>query len=106
MRHWIAAVLLALAPLAWADDPSFEITIREHAFVPSEVVVPAGKKIRLVVKNEDGTAEQFESERLNREKVVPGRSQAFVFVGPLAPGEYPFFGEYHPATATGKLVAK
>jgi len=29
-----------------------------------------------------------------------------VFIGPLTPGEYPFFGEFNPRTAQGKVVAQ
>lgn len=106
MRSLVAALLLAVASLAWADDPTFEITIKDHKFTPSEISVPAGTKIKLVVKNEDATAEEFESKKLNREKVIAAKSQATIMVGPLKPGEYPFVGEYHEKTAVGKIVAK
>ena len=106
MRLLALALLLGLAPFAWADDPTFEITIKDHKFTPSEIVVPAGQKIRLIVKNDDPTAEEFESKPLNREKVVAGKSQATIFVGPLKPGEYEFVGEYHEKTAVGKLIVK
>jgi hypothetical protein len=29
-----------------------------------------------------------------------------VFVGPLKPGRYPFFGEFHEQTAQGALVVR
>jgi plastocyanin len=106
MRSLVGALLLAIASLAWAEDPTFEITIKDHRFTPSEVSVPSGTKIKLVVKNEDATAEEFESKKLNREKVIAGKSQATIFVGPLKPGEYPFVGEYHEKTAIGKIIAK
>jgi plastocyanin len=106
MRSLVAVMLLAVAPLAWADDPTFRITIRDHRFSPAEIAVPSNVKIRLVVRNEDATPEEFESKKLNREKVIPGKSEATIYVGPLKPGEYPFVGEYHEATATGKLVVK
>jgi len=106
MRLLLAALLLACSGLALADDLTFELTIRDHKFTPSEIMVPAGKKIKLVVKNEDPTAEEFESKQLNREKVIPGKQQATIFVGPLAAGEYPFVGEFHEATARGKLTEK
>ena len=57
----------------------------------------------LLVKNLDPTPEEFESYELNREKVIAGTSQAVIFIGPLAPGEYPFFGEFYPKTAQGKV---
>lgn len=106
MRSLVAVLLLGIASFARADDPTFEITIKDHKFTPTEISVPSNTKIKLIVKNEDATPEEFESKKLNREKVVPGKSQATIFVGPLKPGEYPFVGEYHEATAIGKLIAK
>ena len=44
MRLLALALLLGLAPFAWADDPTFEITIKDHKFTPSEIVVPAGRR--------------------------------------------------------------
>jgi len=106
MRIAFVVLLMAMAGLARAEDPTFELALRNHQFTPAEITVPAGQKIKLVVKNEDATPEEFESKKLNREKVIPARSQATIFVGPLKPGEYPFVGEYHEKTATGRLIAK
>ena len=102
----ISLGLAALAP-AWAEEtPSFEIVIKNHKFEPATLEVPANKKIKLIVKNQDPTPEEFESYELNREKVIAGNAQAIIFVGPLEPGTYPFFGEFNQATAQGKLIAK
>jgi len=106
MRLLLAALLFACSGLAHAEDPTFELTIRDHKFTPSELTVPAGKKVKLIVKNEDATPEEFESKKLKREKVIPGKSQATIFVGPLTAGEYPFVGEFHEDTASGKLLVK
>jgi hypothetical protein len=96
----------AIAP-CWADDvPIFEIAIKNHKFEPVTLEVPANKKLKLIVKNQDPTAEEFESYELNREKVVPANSQGVVFIGPLDAGTYPFFGDFNQATAQGKIVAK
>jgi len=73
---------------------------------PAELEVPAGQKIKLLVDNQDPTPEEFESHSLNREKVIPGNSKAAIFIGPLKPGGYEFFGEFHQATAQGRIVAK
>ena len=103
----MAVCLMAWLPAALqAAPPVFEIEIREHLFYPPEVVVPAGTKVKLLVRNLDPTPEEFESYALNREKVISGNSQAVVFIGPLEPGEYPFFGEFNPKTAQGKVVAQ
>jgi plastocyanin len=106
MRIAFVVLLMAVAGVARAEDPTFELALRNHQFTPAEITVPAGQKIKLIVKNDDATPEEFESKKLNREKVIPARSQATIFVGPLKPGEYPFVGEYHEKTAIGKLIAK
>lgn len=98
--------VLAAAPASADEVPTFEIAIKGHKFQPATLVVPAGVKVKLIVKNQDPTPEEFESYELNREKVIAGNSQAIVFIGPLDPGTYPFFGDFNQATAQGKIVAK
>ena len=102
----LALGLLAGARPAAAEDPEVRIVIRDHKFEPAEVTVPAGKKIKLAIENQDATAEEFESYELNREKVVPPNGQIIVFVGPLKPGRYPFFGDFHKDSAKGVLIAQ
>ena len=63
-------------------------------------------KFKLMVKNSDDTADEFESTSLNREKLVPPGQTVPVFLGPLEPGEYQFFGDFHQDTARGVLIAK
>jgi hypothetical protein len=91
---------------AYAADPEFGIVLKDHKFSPAELVVPSGQKVRLTVDNQDPTPEEFESYDFNREKVVPGSGRIVVFVGPLKPGRYEFFGEFHPSTARGWIVAQ
>ena len=43
---------------------------------------------------------------MNREKVIPAGSKGIIFIGPLHPGEYSFFGEFFPKTAQGKVIVK
>jgi len=84
----------------------YVIQIRDHRFHPERLLVPAGRKIKLRVENLDETPEEFESYDFNREKIVKGGGKITVYVGPLKEGEYKFFGEFHPETAQGVLVAK
>lgn len=102
----MAAVLMTSSTATRAEVPVIELTIRGHLFFPAELVVPAHTKIKLIVINADPTPEEFESYELNREKIIVGNSRAAVFIGPLAPGEYPFFGEFNMSTAQGKIIAK
>jgi hypothetical protein len=102
----LLSLLLLLPCLALAAEPDFTLTIRDHRFAPAELRVPAGRKIKLVIDNQDATPEEFESHALNREKVIPGKSKASIFIGPLQPGRYPFVGEFNEKTAKGVIVAE
>ncbi len=95
-----------LAGSALAAEPELLLVIKNHKFEPAELEVPAGQRVKLVVHNQDSTAEEFESHDLNREKIVPPGAKATIFIGPLKPGRYAFVGEYHEATAKGVVVAK
>jgi plastocyanin len=106
---WVMLVgggLLCAAAGALAQVAEARLAIHDHHFVPAELTVPAGTKIKLVIDNQDPTAEEFESYELNREKVVAANSQITLFVGPLEAGRYPFFGDFHKDSATGVLIAK
>ncbi len=98
-------LLVAVAAPALADDPSFSILLKNNQFVPSEVQIPAGAKVKLVVRNENRTPSEFESTQFHREKIVPSGQEITVFVGPLDPGSYEFFDDFHPETR-GHLVVK
>jgi hypothetical protein len=107
MRQLAFAAFLFIAAVlpVWADDPTVTITLRDHQFVPSEVPVPAGVKVKLLVKNEQQVTAEFESNSLHREKIVNAGGEITVFVGPLDPGSYEFFDDFHAETR-GHLVAK
>ncbi|MGB1457121.1 cupredoxin domain-containing protein [Spongiibacter marinus] len=100
------ALLLMLSAACLADKPVVELVIRDHLFYPSQLKVPANVKFKLRVDNQDPTPEEFESYELNREKVILGKRRAIIFIGPLAPGVYPFFGEFNPKTAQGTMIAE
>jgi plastocyanin len=101
----VPLLALAAAVPALADDPSFSIVLKNNQFVPSEVQIPAGVKVKLVVRNDNPTASEFESTQFHREKVVPPGQEISVFVGPLNPGSYEFFDDFHPETR-GHLIVK
>ncbi len=101
----IAAVLLSVTGNARADS-NYILSIKDHKFAPETLEIPAGQKVKVVVDNQDATPAEFESYELNREKIIPGNSKGTVFIGPLEPGTYPFFDEFHQDTTKGKIVAK
>lgn len=102
---WQHIALISMAMPVMAEPYLFELQIKEHLFHPSVLYVPAGIKIKLRVLNQDPSPEEFESFSLNREKVILGNSKATLFIGPLQPGNYQFFGEYNPDSAQGVLIA-
>lgn len=95
-----------LAPLAQAADNEVMLNIRNHQFSPAEVKVPANTRVKLNIQNEDGSPEEFESHSLNREKLIPANSKVVVYIGPLKPGRYDFYGEFNPSTAKGAVIAE
>lgn len=97
------ALLLFTFPVFAAD---YTLAIKNHKFTPETLEIPAGQKVKITIRNEDPTPEEFESHELNREKIIQGGSTGVVFIGPLEPGAYPFFGEFNMDTAKGQIIAK
>ena len=109
MRAAVFALLITatLAIPAVADGPiNIPVTLKDHHFVPAEIHVPAGKPAILTVTNQDATAEEFDSSALQIEKVIGGGQYGTIRLRPLAPGKYPFMGEYHSDTAQGVVIAE
>jgi plastocyanin len=102
------AAALALPPpgVAAAQEQELTITIRDHRFEPANPEIPAGVRVKLTVVNADKTAEEFESNDFHVEKIVGGGKTMSMFIGPLDPGTYVFFGERHESTAQGVLTVK
>lgn len=103
----IVVAAFMVAKWIYAEDmPTFNLIIRAGHFVPSSIQVPADTKFRLVIKNEGPGPEEFESIELHKEKVLAPGASSFLIFRPLKPGSYKFFGEFHPKTAQGYIVAK
>jgi hypothetical protein len=105
MRRAILPILLLAASPAFADDP-IAVTLQNHKFTPSEIPVKANTPAVIALTNKDATAEEFDSTALKVEKVVAGNSSGNIRIRALAPGRYPFMGEYHSDTALGVVIAQ
>jgi plastocyanin len=103
---FLLVAAFAIGANAEAQESTYALVIKDHKFQPTEIEIPAGQKIALTVKNDDPTPEEFESTELRREKVVAGGEQITVYIGPLKPGKYEFFGDFNPKTARGRIVVK
>lgn len=107
----VAAAAAGFAGPAAAGDAgqsgtTFALTIKNHKFIPDSIEIPAKTRVKLVISNQDATAEEFDSDDLEREKVIGAGQKGVVFIGPLDPGTYHFVGEYHEDTAKGRVVVK
>lgn len=89
-----------------AEPHVVQLVIKDGRFHPETLNVPAGVRIKIEIHNQGPGAEEFESLPLRKEKVLAPGARSFVVIAPLKPGTYPFFGEFHPDTAQGRIVAK
>ena len=109
MRKLIIMALVLFSASVSAEtltDDSQLLVIENHRYSPSELLVPAGKKIKLRIENRDASPEEFESHDLNREKLIAGKSSITIYIGPLKPGRYAFIGEFNEKTAQGVVIAE
>jgi hypothetical protein len=102
----LLAALAAPLPARADELPTFDLVIRAGRFVPDTLEVPAKVKFRLRIHNEGPGPEEFESTELRKEKVLAEGASSFLIFQPLQAGTYRFFGEFHPETAQGRLVAR
>lgn len=106
MKKILYFILLTLPLALFARAEEYEVLIQDHKFVPETIMVPAGKQIKLLIKNNDNEIEEFESFDLKREKIIVPNGSVVINISPLAPGKYKFFGEFHIKTAQGVIIAK
>lgn len=107
LRFVLSAAALAVALAASAQDiVVFKMVAKDGKLDPAELVVPAGKRIKIEISNEGTTPIEFESLVLKIEKVLGPGAKSSVVINPLKPGEYPYFDEFHPDTSKGKIIAK
>jgi plastocyanin len=102
-----AALMLSLASQgAIAAEQVFHMAIVNKAFQPDSITIPAGQRVKIMIKNEDAFPAEFESSEAHREVVIPGKTELPVYVGPLEPGTYHFFNDFHPDSKGTLIVLK
>ena len=106
----VAAALLlplTLAGNSFAEDPAaITITLKDDAFSPAEVKVPAGKAFTLKFANKDAAAAEIEAKDLKIEQVVAGAAEIAVTVRAQQPGRYLFVNEYKEDVVKGFVVVE
>ena len=91
---------------AVADEAPQGLVLKDHKFSPSIIRVRANQPTIISLTNHDDTAEEFDSTALKVEKVVASGASGNIRLRPLAPGRYPFIGEFHSETAQGVVIAE
>ncbi|CAP54592.1 putative exported protein [Gluconacetobacter diazotrophicus PA1 5] len=98
-------LFVCLARPAAAQDP-YRLVLKDHHFTPDHLDVPAGQRFLITLSNQDDTVDEFESYDMKFEKIVVQGGTITVHAGPLHPGTYKFFDDYHPDSAVGTVTAQ
>ena len=97
---------LALAVQAAAEPPTFTVTLADGRIDPPRLEVPAGTRIKLVLRNAGPGAAEFEGRDVRVEKVLAPDAASFVVLPALEPGTYRFFDEFHPDNPDMRVMAR
>jgi len=104
---FIAAMTLALAPLAHAEDAqTIDLALKGTAFTPGEIRVPAGKPFIIKFTNGNAAPVELEAKDLKIEKVAAGNSEIVVRVKAMPAGKYLFVDEYQEDVAKGYVIVE
>src|SRR6516165_2209022 len=66
----LALTAACAASIALAQDVVYTLVAKDGRFTPSDLTVPAGKRIKIEISNEGATPIEFESRPLKQEKVL------------------------------------
>lgn len=103
-----ATVLVAVSAVAAnaGDIVTYNISVKNNVFTPSEITVKAGEAFRIKLSNKNATPVELESAKLGFEKVAAGMSDILINVRPQKAGTYKFVDDFHPKDAVGQVVVK
>jgi plastocyanin len=94
----------APAETLFTQEKNITIEIKNGQFSPSIIELNKSDRITLSIFNQDSDSEEFESLDLNKEKMIMPGKTIKIKLGQLRPGQYKFFGDFHPSTAKGKII--
>jgi hypothetical protein len=99
-------VIVLLPAGARGDDTVIELRFENGHFTPQTIVVPANQSLTLRITNASKEPIEFESFKLNREKVVGPGETVVVRLPALRPGSYDFYDDFHQDVPAGSIIAK
>jgi hypothetical protein len=111
MKYVLIALNLMLvfsggAAYAAAADDTVELRYENRKFVPQTLEVPANRPFKIRIVNASKEAIEFESYKVNREKVVGPGETVTVNIPALKPGSYDFYDDFHRDVPEGIIVVK
>lgn len=102
----VLALWLAFGVAAAAELPTYQVVAKGGRLSPARLDVPAGQRLKLVIRNDGPGPIEFENLDLRVEKVLAEGATSFVVTPPLKPGSHIFADEFHAATGSMQLIAK
>lgn len=100
------ALLAAASLQALADQPAFELSVKDHKFDPAPLTIPADTKVKITLHNLDSSTAEFISDDFKGGKLAKGGQSVTFFIGPLKAGTYEFHDEYHEDVSRTQLIVK
>jgi hypothetical protein len=95
-----------LAMAAPAEDTVVELRFENRQFAPQTLHVPANRPFKIKIVNASKEAIEFESFKINREKVIGPGETVTVAVPGLKPGSYDFYDDFHQDVPQGTILVK
>ena len=103
-------LVILLVTLAFSgvrgEDTVIELHFENRRFTPQTITVPANQPLTVRITNASNEAIEFESFKLNREKVVGPGETIIVRLPALRPGNYDFYDDFHQDVPAGEIIAK
>ena len=104
---WLIVLVTVMFPAgARGDDTVIELRFENLRFMPQTITVPANQPVTLRITNASKEAIEFESFKLNREKVVGPGETINVRLPALRPGSYDFYDDFHQDVPAGSIIVK
>ncbi|MEI8618555.1 cupredoxin domain-containing protein [Pseudoalteromonas sp. B193] len=63
-----------------AASKEYLIIFKDHLFYPSQITIPANKKVKLLIENQDSTPEEFDSFDLKQRKSTLPKTVKALFI--------------------------
>lgn len=109
MRRLVLAIVFAGAaifPARAEDIVTYDLSLKDKSFTPSELKVPAGKPFIVKFSNGNAAPAELEAKDLQIEKAAAPNTAIMVRVKAQQPGKYLFVDEYQEDVAKGYITVE